>query len=152
MAQLRKFLVGVDFEPPSLAALEWAIDLASQTGAGVVVLHAYEIPVVGVPDGAFIASAELAARLMTSAQDGLEAVIDPRRGRGVELMPMLRQGVAWETLQQVADEVDADLVVVGTHGRKGLSHMILGSIAEKTMRTATRPVVIVRGRPKRRDE
>lgn len=141
---LRKILVAVDFEAPSLAALDWAIDLAAEVGAQVIILHAYEIPVIGVPDGAFIATAELAAKVMTAAQDGLAALVDSRQGRGVELVSMLRQGAIWETIRDVADEIDANLVAVGTHGRRGLSHMLLGSIAEKTIRTARRPVVVVR--------
>ncbi len=144
MASFKRFLVGVDFEPPSLAALDWAIDLASQVGATITVLHTYEIPVVGIPDGAFIASAEYASKLMTAADVALAAAIGPRQGRGVELNRLMRQGVAWETIHEAADEVDADLIVVGTHGRKGISHALLGSVAEKTIRTARRPVVVVR--------
>jgi nucleotide-binding universal stress UspA family protein len=137
---IQEVLVGVDFEPPSLAALDWAIDLACQVGANITVLHAYEIPVVCIPDGAFIASAQYAAKLMTAAEEALAAAIGPRRGRGVELVSLLKQGVAWETIHQVADELDAGLIVVGTHGRKGLTHALLGSIAEKTIRTAKRHV------------
>lgn len=146
MASFKRILVGVDFEPPALAALDWAIDLACQVGAKITVLHAYEIPVVGIPDGAFIASAGYAVKLMTTAEDALAAAVGPRRGRGVDLTSLLRQGVAWETIHQVADELEAGLIVVGTHGRKGLAHALLGSIAEKTIRTARRPVVVVRAR------
>ena len=144
MTSFKRILVGIDFEPPSLAALDWAIDLASQVGGEIAVLHAYEIPVVGIPDGAFIASAEYAAKMMTTAEDALAGAIGPRRGRGVQLATLLRQGLPWETIHQVADELDAGLIVVGTRGRKGLAHALLGSTAEKTIRTAKRPVVVVR--------
>ncbi len=144
MASFKKFLVGVDFESASLAALDWAIDLASQLGATVTVLHTYEIPIVGIPDGAFIASAEYVSKMLTAADAALAAAIEPRRGRGVELTGLMRQGVPWETIHQAADEVDADLIALGTHGRTGLSHALLGSVAEKTLRTARRPVVVVR--------
>jgi nucleotide-binding universal stress UspA family protein len=145
MAPFKRILVAVDFEPSSLVALDWAIALGSQIRAAITVLHAYEIPVVGIPDGAFIASAEFAAERMTSADQALAATIGPRRARGVELSSLLRQGVVWETIHQVADELDAGLIVLGTHGRKGLSHALLGSIAEKTVRTAKRPVLVVPG-------
>jgi nucleotide-binding universal stress UspA family protein len=146
MASLKRILVAVDFDPPSFAALDWAIDLASQVGAGVTVLHANEIPIVGIPDGAFIATPEFAAALMTAGDKGLSDAIEPRRGRGVELTSLLRQGVPFETIHQVADEINAELIVVGTHGRKRLARALLGSIAEKTIRTATRPVVVVHAR------
>jgi nucleotide-binding universal stress UspA family protein len=144
MRSFKPILVAVDFEPPSLAALDWAIDLASQIEANVVVLHVYDIPIVGIPDGAFIPSAQYVAKLLTTAEEALAATIGPRRDRGVELATLLRQGVAWETIHRVADELDAELIVVGTHGRKGLAHALVGSIAEKTMRIARRPVVVVR--------
>jgi nucleotide-binding universal stress UspA family protein len=147
MAALERILVAVDFEPPSLAALDWATNLASQLGATVTVLHALEIPVVGIPDGAFIASAEYAATILEAAEKALEAIIAPRRGRGVDLAGRLKQGVAWEAIHETADRLDADLIVVGTHGRQGLAHALLGSIAAKTVRTAKRPVVVVHAAP-----
>jgi nucleotide-binding universal stress UspA family protein len=146
----QRLLVAVDFEPPSLAALDWAIDLARQVGAAITVLHVYDIPVFGIPDGAFVESAESAIERVAAAEEGLAATIDPRRGRGVEITSLLRPGLAWDTIHEVADALDAALIVVGTHGRKGLSHLLLGSIAEKTIRTAKRPVVVVRNHSTKR--
>jgi nucleotide-binding universal stress UspA family protein len=144
MTPLNRILVGVDFEPPSFAALDWAVDLALQLGAKVTVLHTFEIPIVGIPDGAFIASADHVSRLMEAGQKSLTAAVQVRADRGVELTSLLREGVAWETIHQVADEVDAGLIAIGTHGRTGVARALLGSIAEKTIRTARRPVVVVR--------
>jgi nucleotide-binding universal stress UspA family protein len=146
MASLKRILVAIDFEPPSFAALDWAIDLASQVRVGVTVLHAWDIPIVGITDGTFIATPKLAAAITTAAQKGLADAVEPRQGRDVELTTLLRQGAPTEVIQQAADEVDAGLIVVGTHGRKGIAHALIGSIAERTIRTATRPVVIVRAR------
>jgi nucleotide-binding universal stress UspA family protein len=86
------------------------------------------------------------AALATAGEKGLSAAIEPRRGRGVELTSLLRQGAAFETIHQVADEINAGLIAVGTHGRKRLARALIGSIAEKTIRTATRPVVVVHAR------
>ncbi len=139
----KRILVATDFSEASQTALDYAVDLAKQLGANVTVLHAYELPIYGFPDGAFIASAEMAATIMSGAQAGVAALCEKRKGRGVELTQVVRQGIAWEEVHRVADEVGADLIVIGTHGRKGISRALLGSVAEKIIRTATRPVLTV---------
>ena len=58
---------------------------------------------------------------------------------------VLREGVPWEEINAVADAIDADLVVIGTHGRRGLTRALLGSVAENVVRTAHRPIVTIRG-------
>ena len=147
MTPLKRILVGVDFEAPSFAALDWAIDLALQVGAKVTVLHTFEIPIVGIPDGAFVASAEHVSQLMETSQRSLAAAIEARSARGEELTSLLRDGVAWEEIHRVAEEVDAQLIAIGTHGRTGVARALLGSIAEKTIRSAKRPIVVVRAQP-----
>jgi nucleotide-binding universal stress UspA family protein len=145
MATLARILVGTDFTETSNGALDWAIELAAPLGASVTVMHAYEIPVVGFPDGALIATAEIAARISDGARAGLDSVLEQRSGRGVPLTAVLRQGAAWEEINKLADELDADIIVIGTHGRRGLSRALLGSVAEKVVRTATRPVTTIHG-------
>jgi nucleotide-binding universal stress UspA family protein len=142
MPPLKRLLVGVDFEASSLAALDWAIELASQLGATVTAMHIVEVPIAGVPDGFVVASPEFAAELTRIASKTLEGAIALRRERGVPLSGLIRQGTAWETIHEVAKELDVDLIVLGTHGRRGILHALLGSVAEKTIRTATRPVVV----------
>lgn len=143
MTSLDRILVALDFEPPSLAALDWAIELGARLRAKVTVLHTFEVPVVGILDSSLIAAPEHVAQALSAAEKQLSATLDPRRSRGVELDSLLRQGETSETIHAVADELDAGLIVVGTHGRKGISHALLGSMAEKTMRSARRPVVVV---------
>jgi nucleotide-binding universal stress UspA family protein len=145
MAAFRRFLVPTDFSETSDRALDWAIDLAGRVGAAVTVMHAYEIPIVGFPDGALMATAEVASRIADAARSGLEATADQHRGRGVPIDATLREGVAWEEINRVADELDADLVVIGTHGRRGLARALLGSVAENVIRTARRPILTIHG-------
>lgn len=139
----KRILVATDFSEASDAALDYAIDLAKLLGAKVVVLHAYELPVYGFPSGALIATAEMAATIMNGAQAGVAAMCEKRKSKGVELSQVVRQGAAWEEVALVAEEVSADLIVVGTHGRKGIAHALLGSVAEKIIRTSTRPVLTI---------
>ena len=148
----KRILVATDFSDTSDHALDYAIELAKSLGADVTVMHAYELPVYGFPDGAMIATVEMATRLMNAAQDALGKTCEARAGRGVKLARVLRQGVAWEEIHSVAEEIGADLIVVGTRGRKGLAHALLGSVAEKVIRTATRPVLTIHAAPASKKE
>jgi nucleotide-binding universal stress UspA family protein len=143
MRRLTRILVALDFDRPSASALDYAIELARQVDASVAVLHTYELPIYGFPDGSIIASSELAASTLDRAQGTLAALCDARRDSGVELTQIVQAGTAWEEVNRVADEISADLIVIGTHGRRGLSRALHGSVAEQIVRTATRPVLTV---------
>ncbi len=67
------------------------------------------------------------------------------KGRGVPLEVVLREGVAFEEINSLAESTRADLVVIGTHGRRGLARALLGSVAEKVIRTSSKPVVTIHG-------
>lgn len=141
----KTILVATDFSETSDRALDYAIELAKLLGGGVTVLHAYELPVYGFPDGALVATVDMATRLMNAAQAALSQTCEARANKGVKLTPILRQGVPWEEVHAVAEEINADLIVIGTHGRKGLARALIGSVAEKLIRTATRPVLTIHG-------
>lgn len=145
MLALRKILVPVDFTESSDRALDYALELAQPFEASIYVMHAYEVPVYGFPDGAFIANGDVAARISTAAQKALDALVNGRKDKGVQLQAILRTGVAWEETNLVADELNADLIVISTHGRRGLARALLGSVAENIIRTTTRPVLVVHG-------
>jgi nucleotide-binding universal stress UspA family protein len=142
---LKRILVPTDFTETSDRALEWAIALAARVGASVTVMHAYEIPIVGFPDGAIVATPEMAARIADASRVTLESAVDRQRQQGVKLDSVLREGVAWEEINAVAASIGADLIVIGTHGRRGFARALLGSVAENVVRTADRPVVTLRG-------
>jgi len=141
----KSILVPTDFSDPADGALRYALALAGKIGASITLLHAYDIPIVGFPDGALVASADLAGRISTAAQEALDAAVAKYSGEGVEIHPILKTGDAREVIPAIAESVDADLIVMGTHGRRGLSRALLGSVTETVMRTATRPVLTVRG-------
>jgi nucleotide-binding universal stress UspA family protein len=146
MAELRRILVPTDFTETSDRALDWALDLAARLGSSVVtVMHAYEIPILGFPDGALIATPEIASRISDAARAALDRTVAKSNHRGVPLDSVLRDGVAYEEINAVAEAMNADLIVIGTHGRRGLARALLGSVAENVIRTSTRPVVTIHG-------
>lgn len=139
----KKILVPVDFGEASDRAVAYALSLARRLDAEVIVMHAYEIPVVGFPDGALIATSDVASRIVNGAQTALAEVMR-RNDTGVPLKTMLKQEAPWRAILEVIEETGADLVVMGTHGRRGLPRALLGSVAEKLVRTAPCPVLTVR--------
>lgn len=145
MLSLRQLLVPIDFTETSDRALDYAIELARKFEAKVMVMHAYQIPVYGFPDSAYITAADVATQISNAAQQKLDSIVEARKGSGVEVLAMLRDGVPWEEINTVAAEVHADLVIIGTHGRRGLARALLGSVAENVIRTATLPVLVIHG-------
>jgi nucleotide-binding universal stress UspA family protein len=127
-------LVAVDFSACSRRALEQAADLASRSGAAVTVLHVIELPVVYGQDADLHSSGAL--------DDWSDLVEAQTRSHVTRLV---RTGSpAPEVLSTAAEDPSLDLIVVGSHGRRGLERMLLGSVAENVVRHATRPVMVAR--------
>jgi len=136
----KMLLVPVDFSDASVAALAYAVDLVEGTDAKVVVLHAFEIPIIGLPDGIVAATAELTGRIVNAAQGALDDLVAKYRGR-IDLRTELKQGDAREVILAQAEDLGADLIVMGTHGRRGIAHALIGSVTETIVRTAPIPVL-----------
>jgi nucleotide-binding universal stress UspA family protein len=143
MALPKKLLVPTDFGTGSDHALDYAVELARALGAEVTLMHAYEIPVIGFPDGALVATPELASRIAEGAQIGLKKSLERVGPSGVPVRTLLKQGPTWRTVVDTAVEIGAEMIVMGTHGRHGLPRALLGSVAEKVVRSARCPVLTV---------
>jgi nucleotide-binding universal stress UspA family protein len=137
----KTILVPTDFGESAERALAYAIELAKPLAAEVVVLHTYEIPMVGFPDGTLVSTAELSTRLLDGAKVGLAEAVRKHEGSGVALRSLVKEGDTWRAILATAEDVSAGLIVMGTHGRRGLPRALLGSVAEKVVRMATCPVL-----------
>jgi nucleotide-binding universal stress UspA family protein len=145
MPSIKKILAPIDFSEVSNRSLDYAIDLAAQIKAAVSVVHVYEIPVYAFPEGAIITPPDVATDLANRAQKSLDAAVAARRDRGVEISGTLTNGSPREEILRLAKEGNVDLIVMGTHGRRGLPRAILGSVAERVIRTSDIPVLTIRG-------
>ncbi len=143
MALPKKVLVPTDFGPGSDRAMAYAAELAKSFGAEIVLMHAYEIPMVGFPDGSLVATAEIASRVSEGAQVGLDRAAAALSMSGVRITKLLKQGPTWRTIVDTATESGAEMIVMGTHGRHGLPRALLGSVAEKVVRMSPCPVLTV---------
>jgi nucleotide-binding universal stress UspA family protein len=141
---LKRILVPHDFSETAQAALDYALDLAEKVGASVTVVHAYEYPMLTYPEGPAV-TAELMRQVQGAAAGALDAVVSRAKRPAVAVDGALREGPAWSEILAAADHAKADLIVVGTHGRRGLSRALLGSVAEKLVRASPCPVLTVHG-------
>jgi nucleotide-binding universal stress UspA family protein len=144
MRDYRLILCPVDFSKPSERALATALDLAAQLKAAVRVLHVYQLPATVLPDVAADGLSDLTSVMESRLQEKLDALVKGIAQPGVEISAGLAEGVPYVEIVRGAKALHADLIVIGTHGRTGLAHMMLGSVAERVVRTSDVPVLTVR--------
>jgi nucleotide-binding universal stress UspA family protein len=145
-ADWKRICCPIDFSDASRAAMEVAADLARRFGAELVLLHAYPIPGYTFPDGSVVASPKMMQELADQAQRHLEEWrLDAERLAGGPRVAA-EKGVGEPAAEIVtfAKENAVDLLVLGTHGRTGIEHALMGSIAERVVRRAHCPVLTVR--------
>jgi nucleotide-binding universal stress UspA family protein len=146
MADFKHILVPVDFGESSDEALALGIDLAKKFGAALTILHAYEIPAYAYDGASYVSAAELLAPIESMAKKKLQSTLETVQKRVPEAKGYVRAGPAAAEILTAVDEVHADLVVIGSHGRRGVSRLLLGSVAEKVVRLSPVPVLTVRHR------
>ena len=145
MVTIRKVLFPTDFSEPSEAAWGFALSFAKEFRAEVVLLHVIAEPPrlgeaceIGFTPERFLQVATQEAQHLMG--DLVAKAADAR----VTITPRIRQGVEFREIIAAAREEGADLIVMGTHGRTGLAHALIGSVAEKVVRKAPCPVLTVR--------
>ena len=140
---IRHILVAHDFSEFSDAALDYGLALAAKFAARVTVVHAYDVPSLGAPEVLILAT-DWIKQFGGVARESLDKVVAQAHERGADVESILRRGSAWRQVVAVAEEAKADLIVVGTEGRRGVTRALLGSVAEKIVRVATCPVLVAR--------
>ena len=148
---ITRILVPIDFSPHSDRALLYATTLATRFGARMELLHVVEDPFVS---GAWTAEAfvpnipELLADLAASAQEKLNELKAGVKAKGLaaeaSVLTTVQTGRPADSIAEYAKAGKFDLIVMGTHGRGGLSHIFMGSVAERVVRKAPCPVLTVR--------
>lgn len=138
-------LVPIDFSPDADQALEYAIELAQKLQAGLMLLHVIQLTPMTAGD-MFGYSLEVYLEAMESeAQKRMQALLHRVHREGLQGEMTIVQGVPFQAIVDMAESQDIDLIVMGTHGRTGLSHALMGSVAERVVRLAPCPVLVTRG-------
>jgi nucleotide-binding universal stress UspA family protein len=146
MSAIKRILVPTDFSPASELALDYAIDLAGRIGAGVHLMHVLEEQsfTASYPDGFFAELPGVRAQMLEDAHRQLADSI-ARCGRaGIATTSQVAFGSPARAIAEQALRRGTDLIIMGTHGRSGFAHLLLGSVAERVVRTAPCPVLTVR--------
>ncbi|ABS25017.1 universal stress protein [Anaeromyxobacter sp. Fw109-5] len=147
-ADWKRICCPIDFSDASRAAMEVAADLARRTGAELWLLHAYPVPGYTFPDGSVVASPKMLQDLADGAQRHLDEWRTAAEGLGAPRVETAKEaGEPAAEIVAFARERGVDLLVLGTHGRTGLEHALMGSIAERVVRKAHCPVLTVRPPP-----
>lgn len=146
MSVFRNLVVPIDFSDPSEAALSWAVLLARKNQAAIHLVHAYQAQVASLGyEGA--ALADLAEEIRKSARKRLEEAQKQLDEAGIGVVTSRLEECADPTLaiRDTIERANGDLVVMGTHGYRGLKHAFLGSVTERTIRSVACPVLAVKG-------
>lgn len=146
MIKLQRILLPTDFSEFSAAARMYACAFADQFRAELHVLHVIQdlAPLVPEPGAALAPPVDYLRELELNAHAMLERAIDPQWSVGKTIVKVVRQGPPFLEIVRYAQEANIDLIVMGTHGRSALAHMLMGSVAEKVVRKAPCPVLTVR--------
>lgn len=143
MEKIDKILVPTDFSGCSEAALSYAVFLAAQLRAAILLAHVMN----GVGHVDFPSIYPLVdAELRNGLGQALERTADRWRREGIVFETHLLNGDPADEIGRAARTLECDLIVMGTHGRKGVAHLLMGSVAERVVRSAPVPVVTVRQR------
>jgi nucleotide-binding universal stress UspA family protein len=137
---IRDILVPTDFGEPAEQALTMAIALAQKLDANITLLHVHPVPIHYGYGGGLYWPAEELTREATKA---IDAAVAKAKERYPRVEGALRAGDSSEGILKSVAEGRVDLVVMGTHGRQGLSHLVFGSVAEKVVRQSPVPVLTV---------
>ena len=138
MITVKSILVPTDFSETSDAALKYGIGVAQAFGAQLYLLHVPgETGVNFEADFPFV-------QFENAVRERLETLVGPQEAKRLRPEYVLRIGAPAEQIVRYADARDIDLIVMGTHGRSGVPHLLMGSVAEKVVRTAPCPVLTVR--------
>jgi nucleotide-binding universal stress UspA family protein len=147
LAAFRHVLVPTDFGEPAERAVAIASALATTFDAKLTLVHAYAMPTTLYDESTRWPTAEI----MRDAEIALKSALEKTRERFPAVESVLVRGDPREGILEVARERNADLIVMGTHGRRGLSRAFLGSVAERVVRTSPIPVLTVGAHAKASD-
>lgn len=146
MIKITNVLVATDFSAPSESALSYGREFARTFGAALHVLHVIENPMLWAGgEVATVDFARLQADLEAGARASLDRILTPEDRTQLKAVAAIRAGnsPAFEIARYAKDE-GVDIILIGTHGRGLVGHLLMGSVAEKMVRIAPCPVLTVR--------
>ena len=143
----KNILVPTDMSEGAEAALDFACELAHKLEAKVHLLNVVGIPVLGVPELGIAMTSGVIDSIMVDNEKAMAKLADSKRSKANIGQVIMKTGDARDVINQTATELAIDMIVMSTHGRRGVSRALLGSVTESVVRTAPCPVLTVRVHP-----
>jgi len=144
MKTFKRLLVPVDFSDASVAAFSAAMDLCTALGGEMKVVHIHQLQVPYVGDGGFYVPEMDEDEVLKEREKELEDFVKQQGSADVGISREVRLGDPETEINEMAGEYQADMIIMGTHGRTGLSHLLMGSVTESVLRHANVPILAVR--------
>ncbi|MFI5307391.1 MAG: universal stress protein [Polyangiales bacterium] len=145
MRQYKRILCPIDFSSYSKAAMEEAMSLAKAMGSELCLIHAYQNPAYVLPMSGYVGpTADMIGKIRQQLAEELEGLAGTSRKEGIKTETLVVEGVPYQSIVDHANEWNANLIVMGTHGRTGISHVLTGSVAERVVRLSRCPVLVTR--------
>ncbi len=142
---IKRILLPTDFSSYSATATNYACELATRFDAELHLLHTLEVHLASTPGfGMGLALPQYVHESRAAAEKALTNVLDPQWAAGQKVVRAVVEGSPKVEIVRYARTHEIDLIVLATHGRSGLAHVIIGSVAESVVRTAPCPVLTVR--------
>lgn len=147
MATFRCIVCATDFSEPAEAALEQAVELAKTTEQPLHLVHVFRYPYIDYPWYSDTLPESILHDVREAARNRLAEEARKVEARGGRVTSHLLEGMPASAIAEVVEAEGADLLVMGTRAHKGLAHLVLGSVAERTARRVPCNVLIVKGAP-----
>ncbi len=144
MTRFETILVPVDFSDHSREALDTAIQIAHLFGSTIHLLHCYHIQTAGISPYGIVLPSGYYADIRNAAEKQLNDWLEMLSNEGIKSESILSADSPSLAINLAAEEIEADLIVMGTRGLSGLKHAVLGSVAERVVRLAPCPVLTVK--------
>jgi len=145
MFNIKNILLPTDFSNLSLTAANYAVDIAKQYGAKIHLLNVLEkTPPILAIRSLDLSEDKIIKTIDQDAENSLNKALEKiNQDKSVEILPVIKKGVDFEVIVDYCESNNIDLIVIATHGRTGILHTLLGSVAEKVIRYARCPVLVI---------
>ena len=144
MIAIKKIMIPTDFSEYANHALKYAVTMAQSFQAKLYLMHVYDLPLTSPMLPAEPYPTVTRTQQQHEEEKNLNRLVEELRATGVDAEPVFELGRPYMEIVRSAKELDVDLVILATHGRKGLSHLIFGSTAEKVVRLSPCPVLTIK--------
>lgn len=146
--RIETIMVPVDFSENALLAVDYAIKLGKRFGSRILLVHVYHFPVELLTDwsayGTLGGSGELLEALRKEREEQMAALAREKSASGLQIDARVLEGTPFSELVKAARNESADLLIMGTRGLTGIKHVLIGSTAEKVVRKAPCPVLVLK--------